>query len=434
MKTSLSRIFVTLIAVTLFLASLQVLSVKAQQETIIVPDNHPTIQEAIDIAKDGDTIFIKSGIYNEQSIVINKPISLIGENPKTTILQGPKIEYPITKKEPNNKPDFTLLNSKTSINFLPPITIIIQIKADNVEISGFTLTNAYTGISATGNKTKITQNNFIDTYNNALNIKGHYTTITQNNITGTVQCTGNYNIISSNNLNFSHPNIKLKGDLNIIQNNNINNRGYGIEIIGNQNLIAKNCLTGDLETGSEGIVITQGINNEILKNIIKNNYFSGILIQTGINNSIHKNTITENRFGLVIVGYDNESGNNTVFQNNFINNTQQAKVDYLPALQNRWDDSKEGNYWVDYNGTDSNSDGIGDTPYLVEAYKWDNDVGGEASFVSGQDNFPLMEPYDFENDKIVLPSVLPFAAFIVIVSFLGLGIFVFFKKNRGKTL
>jgi parallel beta-helix repeat protein len=69
-----------------------------------------------------------------------------------------------------------------------------------------------------------------------------------------------------------------------------------------------------------------------------------------------------------------------------VNNTQQVVVYYS---SNNWDDGypSGGNYWSDYNGTDlysgpyqneTGSDGIGDTPYVIDA--------------NNQDNYPLLQP------------------------------------------
>ena len=49
-----------------------------------------SIQEAINNATDGDTILISSGIYVEKSypIIVNKSLTIIGENAKNTIING----------------------------------------------------------------------------------------------------------------------------------------------------------------------------------------------------------------------------------------------------------------------------------------------------------------------------------------------------------
>jgi hypothetical protein len=50
--------------------------------------------------------------------------------------------------------------------------------------------------------------------------------------------------------------------------------------------------------------------------------------------------------------------------------------DWTPEYPNFWDNGSEGNYWSNYNGTDANRDGIGDTPYIIE--------------VNSTDRYPLM--------------------------------------------
>ncbi|MGB8276073.1 MAG: flagellar motor protein MotB, partial [Alphaproteobacteria bacterium] len=62
------------------------LSVNAGSRTIVVPDDYPTISSAIGNATAGDTIFVKKGTYDEQTLIINKTLSLIGEDANNTII------------------------------------------------------------------------------------------------------------------------------------------------------------------------------------------------------------------------------------------------------------------------------------------------------------------------------------------------------------
>ena len=81
-------------------------------------NNYTVIQEAINDAVDGDTVFVydDSAPYYE-NVIVDRSIDLIGEDRNTTIIDGEIGD------------------------------IIIKIISDNVVVSGFTLTNGYMGIA-----------------------------------------------------------------------------------------------------------------------------------------------------------------------------------------------------------------------------------------------------------------------------------------------
>jgi len=60
---------------------------RTEPTTIVVPDDYPTIQEAINNANEGDTVFVKEGTYYE-NFVLNKTISLVGQKKDTTVVDG----------------------------------------------------------------------------------------------------------------------------------------------------------------------------------------------------------------------------------------------------------------------------------------------------------------------------------------------------------
>ena len=50
-------------------------------------DNYTKIQDAVDNASDGDTVFVYSGIYFE-NVIVNTSINLIGEDRNTTSIDA----------------------------------------------------------------------------------------------------------------------------------------------------------------------------------------------------------------------------------------------------------------------------------------------------------------------------------------------------------
>lgn len=56
---------------------------------------------------------------------------------------------------------------------------------------------------------------------------------------------------------------------------------------------------------------------------------------------------------------------------------------------NNWDNGMYGNYWPDYNGTDADGDGVGDTPYIINEVNIDHYPLVQANlsfYLAGQNN------------------------------------------------
>jgi len=109
-------------------------------------------------------------------------------------------------------------------------------------------------------------------------------------------------------------------------------------------------------------------------NIVYANYQKGMWIEGGINANLTCNSISHNGYGI----YLSQSYNSTIFHNNFIDNTIQA---YAQNSINVWDDDypSGGNFWDDYGELDTNGDGIGDVPYIIDT--------------DSQDRYPLTTPF-----------------------------------------
>lgn len=87
-KTVLSLAFQGLIlAVVLFYLPQAASCYQSVNKTILVPEDYPLIQQAIDAAKHGDTIFVSPGTYRE-NLTINKSVSVIGDSYETTKVFG----------------------------------------------------------------------------------------------------------------------------------------------------------------------------------------------------------------------------------------------------------------------------------------------------------------------------------------------------------
>ncbi len=100
-----------------------VLSVQAVQ--LVVPTQCRTIYDALQKVQIGDTVFVKAGIYKE-NITLVDDITIMGEDAKTTILDGSR-NGPVIKGADNSIiTQFTIRNGTVGIYCAPTSPIIIH--------------------------------------------------------------------------------------------------------------------------------------------------------------------------------------------------------------------------------------------------------------------------------------------------------------------
>jgi parallel beta-helix repeat protein len=168
---------------------------------------------------------------------------------------------------------------------------------------------------------------------------------------------------------------------NTIGNNTASNNNFGIGLgSSNSNTLANNTVSSN---SNDGIYISSSNNNIIANNTVSLNSKNSISLASSNNNIVINNTASNNYRGILVTS----SSNNLIYHNNIISNTNQAYDDSING--NQWDNDypSGGNYWSNYGGVDNfkgpnqdqpGSDGIGDTPYIIDS--------------DSRDNYPLMEP------------------------------------------
>jgi parallel beta-helix repeat protein len=200
---------------------------------------------------------------------------------------------------------------------------IIKVTANNVNISRFTIQNSGSTFADAGIYLYLSDRNHISR------------TTLKNNSYGIYLFDSSHNVFSFNNVSNNNYGIYLfESSYNIFSINNVSNNKYGIHL-------------------------SNSIYNVLSNNTVASSDHGIHLYQSG-SNLLSNNKVSSSNVGIYIETCPNAH----MFHNNFVNNTKQlSNIDSTISLDN----GMEGNYWSDYNGTDTNKDAIGDTPYIIDA-------------------------------------------------------------------
>ena len=383
--------------------------------------NYSSIQQAVDDAGDGDTIFVYGGVYNE-SVLVNKQIKLMGESRDDTIIAA-ATGYAINVTANNVEiSHFTITGGSY------PHAGIVACGVENLNIHDCNFENNDCGLSVFSSYgSTISGCDFLDGFSGIVIVQSHDVVVsdcTISNITGSafskyagnisefegcgISLEGCQNVTISNNQislsdiaislwSASHNNISLNtlhdniggvllapySDYNIISENTVTQEdSFGISIQGGSfNRISQN----DVEEckGWCAICIVKGWSrgNNISENRVVHSKI-GISVE-GVKNTVYRNNISLNTdFGLYLGSFlATRCRGNVIQKNNFIENGVDASF-CTPVLSfNRW----IGNYWSGHSSGPKIISGkirIPITPFYAIELPWIN-----------VDFHPAKEPY-----------------------------------------
>jgi parallel beta-helix repeat protein len=312
----------------------------------------------------------------------------------------------------------------------------------NVNVTGLAFEGCYTSIRVVNCSSINIKGNSFSTRSSVMGIaiaNSMFVLVEENTFTDlrtdrnvpAIRAHGSTNIIRNNRISGSTYGIQIQGTSNVVSNNKIE---VALPIIldgAQSNIIIRNTISGSNgQRGIEGVALfAKCANNLIIGNTMSG--FTGSAIRfvfNAENNTVYGNYLQDNGFAVVI---QERAVNNMFYGNTFA--ADSCNVSIFEVQSTSWDNGTLGNYWGEYKGKDGNSDGVGDTPFKLSGYIWDQKMGGLVSAPAGQDNYPLMAPYDVESEAVRLPQnqsflVILFTAIAALLVCVVL--FVYFKRKK----
>ncbi len=341
-------------------------TIRTTQYTVDPSTELSTITRALQLASDGDTIYVNPGQYREPVLTINKSISLIGRSGAAIVggdghellviladnvtiegleFSGVERSYmedrsAIRIEEGNN---CTIRNNTFRDNFFA----VYMAKSSGCRVEGNDIEGAGTRETQSGNGIHLWYSRNVVVKNN--DIRGHRDGIYFEFVEDS-EVTGNS---SMNNLRYGLH--FMFSDRCRYANNEFRSNKSGVAIMYSENVeIANNLFIRNWGQATFGLLMKEIDDSSLTGNRFEQNSIA-ILIEGSNRMLVESNTFANNGWAMKIMA---NAEDNLVTRNNFLHNTFDVTTNSRRAVS-----SFVNNYWDRYEGYDLNRDGFGDLPH-----------------------------------------------------------------------
>jgi nitrous oxidase accessory protein len=325
-----------------------------------------TIQEGVRQAADFDTLLIKKGVYKEFNILIDKPLTLIGQD--FPVVDG-EDRGEIFRVESDHVRIRGLSIINVGVSYTTDYAALRVVKSSHFHIEGNRFENLFFGIYLEKSNHGVVRDNQImgdavDEYNSGNGIQlwySHNIEVLDNRVEGvrdgiylefsdTVRIRGNE---SRNNLRYGLHFMFSNDDT--YSDNLFEMNGAGVAVMFSKRIrMTGNRFRKNWGTASYGMLLKEINDAEITGNWFEENTV-GINIEGSNRITYRENHFINNGWAVKVLGACYE---NSFVGNNFLYNA--FDLSYNSKLN---DNEFKGNYWSNYSGYDLDRDGVGDVPH-----------------------------------------------------------------------
>ncbi|MCG8326862.1 MAG: nitrous oxide reductase family maturation protein NosD [Chitinophagales bacterium] len=341
-------------------------SLHGAQRIVCASCEYQSISEAIAAAEPGDEVIIKSGVYKEGNIEVNKHLYLIGEG--WPVLDGENETEVLTITADCVFVEGLVIRNVGTSYLVDRAGIRVK-KTKHFAITNNRLENTFFGIylehckdgTVEGNKV-IGQAKEEMSSGNAIHLWYCERVVVENNYVTGHRDGIYFEFVDNGHIEGNISEANLRYGLHFMFSNNddytgnvFRQNGAGVAVMFSRNInMWDNLFEYNWGRASYGLLLKEIYDAEIHHNTFRENTL-GIYVEGSTRIHYHSNDFDRNGWAIKMSG---GCLDNKIHTNNFRYNTFDLAINSPPN-----NNSFDGNYWSAYTGYDLERDGIGDVPY-----------------------------------------------------------------------